>query len=71
VSPAGATSNSYNIGKTVFASKVACDRCPFAGRGQAKDDARALIGELASAKDLTERERDAVIAYLKRRHRLS
>jgi hypothetical protein len=71
VSPSSGSVDLYNTGKTVFVQKVACNDCAFKGRGANAMDAKMLIGELANSSALSAYERDAVVAYLKRRYRIA
>lgn len=63
----------YNVGKAVFYKKLACGGCPYAGRGKDAADAKQLIQELSvgrgAASGLSEEERAAAVAYLRRRFR--
>ena len=70
VSPGGAQATGYQLGKSVFHRKLTCAGCVFEGRGKSADDARKLIGELDGASTLTQREREAVVIYLTKLHRL-
>jgi hypothetical protein len=69
VDPSGNSDNLYQLGKAVLAQKVTCDTCPYKGRPANAADAKMLIGEFGGA-DLTDRERQAVVAYIKRRYRI-
>jgi hypothetical protein len=61
----------YSLGKQVFQRKLACDGCQFHNRGNSAEDAKKLLGELSSVQSLTTAEKAAVMAYLKRRYKLS
>lgn len=69
-----ASHDDYNFGKVVVFRKLACERCPYPGRGQDAEDARRLIDELTagtgSPAAFSEKERAAAVSYLKRRFKL-
>ncbi len=59
----------YNMGKSVYASKLACANCPMAGKSLDAAMARQLI-EKAPAVTLSDDESKALAVYLKRRFKL-
>ena len=59
----------YNMGKGVYASKLACSTCPLAGKSLDAAMARDLLAN-KGAVTLTPEESQALDAYLKRRFRL-
>lgn len=59
----------YNMGKSVYASKLACANCPMAGKSLDAAMARQLI-EKAPAVTLSADESKALAVYLKRRFKL-
>ncbi|HAG94383.1 MAG: hypothetical protein CMK83_13525 [Pseudomonadales bacterium] len=59
----------YNLGKRVFAVKIACESCSMPGFDLNKSSAQELLQKLPQA-DLTSREQEAVSVYLKRRFKL-
>ena len=59
----------YNMGKSVYASKLACANCPMAGKSLDAAMARQLI-EKAPAVTLSDDETKALAVYLKRRFKL-
>ena len=59
----------YNTGKSVFATKLACNSCPMAGKSLDADAARALLANKGSV-TLSPQESAALDVYLKRRFKL-
>ena len=59
----------YNMGKSVYASKLACANCPMAGKSLDAAMARQLI-EKPPAVTLSADESKALAVYLKRRFKL-
>ncbi len=59
----------YNLGKRVYAVKIACESCPMAGKKLNKDTAKIMLMS-DSKTDLTTSEEKALTIYLKRRFRL-
>ena len=59
----------YNTGKSVFATKLACNGCPMAGKSLDADAARALLANKGSV-TLSPQESAALDVYLKRRFKL-
>jgi hypothetical protein len=59
----------YNMGKTVYATKVACDGCPMAGKSLTAESARQLLASKPQA-NLSAGETKALTVYLTRRFKL-
>lgn len=59
----------YNMGKSVYFSKLACANCPLAGKSLDAAMARQVI-EKAPAVALSDDESKALAVYLKRRFKL-
>lgn len=59
----------YNLGKRVFAVKIACDSCPKPGLDLNKSSAQNLLHNTPDA-NLTADEKEALSVYLKRRFKL-
>ena len=59
----------YNMGKSVYASKLACTNCPMAGKSLDAAMARQLV-ETKPAVTLSDDESKALAVYLKRRFKL-
>lgn len=59
----------YNMGKSVYASKLACTNCPMAGKSLDAAMARQLV-EKKPAVTLSDDESKALAVYLKRRFKL-
>ncbi len=59
----------YNLGKRVFAVKIACDSCSMPGFDLNKSSAQDLLDKLSEA-NLLEQEQEALSVYLKRRFKL-
>jgi hypothetical protein len=59
----------YNMGKTVYATKVACASCPMAGKSLNAESARQLLATKPAA-NLSAEESQALTVYLKRRFKL-
>jgi hypothetical protein len=74
IAPGGAMTDQYEFGKAVFTEKLGCSQCPFAGKPRNATEARQVVDELMTKADanrgLSPEERDAAIAYVKRRYRL-
>ncbi len=65
---AGQTGDSaeYNFGKRIYATKIACDSCPMAGKALDKEMAQNILMKGAGV-ELTEKEKNALTVYVKRR----
>lgn len=65
---------SYNLGKAAFYKKLICSSCPLAQPEPDAAKAAEIIQQLKTqpqvAATLSDREREAVIQFLKRRYRL-
>lgn len=59
----------YNMGKSVYATKMACSACPMAGKGLDATMARELVAKKPPA-SLSAEESAAMNVYLKRRFKL-
>jgi hypothetical protein len=70
-SAGGGGNTGYNAGKLVYATKLACDGCPFAGQSPAAAQLERLASDPAVAKALTASERELAAGYLKRRLKLN
>lgn len=74
-SATGSFQNTYNLGKRVYFKKLACDTCPLASDSLDKKQAMMVIEQLNDSKEvmklLSNKERSAVIHYLKKRHKIS
>ena len=57
----------YNAGKRVFAEKLNCSGCMFAGKSIDKDVAMKLISDPKATAALGADEKELVVAYAKRR----
>ena len=60
---------SYNVGKGVYAQKLACKACPLAGKSLDAAMARGLLGGKETY-SLTAEEQRALAVYLKLRFKL-
>lgn len=60
----------YNVGKAVFAQKLACQNCAFAGKSLDKNLAQSLLNEADKTSNLSDDDRTALAAYLKLRFKL-
>ncbi len=60
----------YNAGKRVFAERLACDGCMFAGKSIDKDLATKVVSDPKATQALSADEKEAVVAYAKKRFRL-
>ena len=60
---------SYNVGKGVYAQKLACKACPLAGKSLDAAMARGLLGG-AETYSLNADEQQALAVYLKLRFKL-
>jgi hypothetical protein len=67
----GGGNTSYNAGKLVYATKLACDGCPFAGQSPSAAQLERLESDPAVANALTPSERELVAGYLERRLKLN
>ncbi len=67
--------NSYNLGKRIYHTKVACDTCPLPSGRLDKQGAMTVVDQLNSNNAvigaLSKKERKAVAVYLKKRHKLN
>lgn len=67
--------NTYNLGKAVFHKKMVCDDCPVKSSRLDSKGAKELINRLMAdesfAQQVTGKNRQAVIVYLKRRYKAS
>lgn len=65
--------NSYNLGKSLYYRKLACEDCPLANQKMDVMGAKKLIDKLNEdenfAKGLKGIKRNAVIVYLQRRYK--
>ncbi|GAA3929857.1 hypothetical protein [Litoribacillus peritrichatus] len=65
--------NTYNLGKSVFYKKLACDDCPVENVQMNADEAKSLINKLKTdnefAKEVTGKQRQSVIFYIERRYK--
>ncbi len=65
--------NTYNLGKSVFYKKLACDDCPVENVKMDSSEAKALIQKLNTddqfANGLTSKQRESVIFYIERRYK--
>lgn len=61
--------HAYNLGKSVFATKLACSNCPMAGRKLDQVMAKELLAGNKQA-SLSADEAQALGVYLKRRFKL-
>jgi hypothetical protein len=59
----------YNMGKSVYAAKLACSKCPMAGKSLDAALAKQLLASKPGVAMSAEEER-ALNAYLKRRFKL-
>ena len=70
----GYEDSNYNIGKKAFLHKLYCESCPLAQKPLNGDDIDGIIESLSAKKDLAanlnEKERLAVIHFLKKRFNL-
>ncbi len=57
----------YNSGKRVFSEKLACDACVFAGKSIDKEMAQKIVTDPQTTKTLEADEKEAVVAYAKKR----
>ena len=57
----------YNAGKRVFAEKLSCDGCLFAGKYIDRDMAMKIVSDPKTTASLETAEKEVVIAYAKKR----
>lgn len=57
----------YNAGKRVFAEKLNCDGCMFAGKSIDRDVAMKIVSDPKATAALGADEKELVVAYAKRR----
>ena len=57
----------YNAGKRVYAEKLACSGCAFAGKSINKDVAMMVVSDPKATEKLSEADKEVVIAYAKKR----
>jgi hypothetical protein len=57
----------YNAGKQVYAEKLMCQGCMFAGQALNKDIAMKIVSDAKATEKLSEQERDALMQYAKKR----
>lgn len=57
----------YNAGKRVFAEKLNCDGCMFAGKSIDKEVAMKIVSDPKATASLDGGEKELVVAYAKRR----
>lgn len=67
----GGVDTAYNAGKLLYATKLSCGDCPFAGQAPAAAQLDRLASDADVARALTAGEREIVAAYLKRRLKLN
>jgi hypothetical protein len=67
----GGSNTSYNAGKLIYSTKLACDGCPFAGQSPDAAQLERLASDPAVANALTPSERELAADYLKRRLKLN
>lgn len=60
----------YNLGKQVFAEKLACKGCVFDGKSINGEIAKQIVNDKKATEKLSADDRDAVITYAKRRFKL-
>jgi hypothetical protein len=60
----------YNAGKRVFAERLACDGCMFAGKSIDKEIAMKVVSDPKATEALSADEKEVVVAYAKKRFRL-
>lgn len=60
---------SYNQGKRVYATQLACEACPMAGQDLNTRSALNLLAKLPESQ-LKENDKEALSVYLKRRFKL-
>jgi hypothetical protein len=64
----GTTSNSYEVGKSVYMDKISCGTCPVAAGVQDAAGAKALVMRVdANEFTLTKSEKRSLKTFLKRR----
>ncbi len=71
-SPGGSPSSSgdrslYNAGKAVFARKLACSACPYAGQRASAELARQVLADSATLATLAPQELEALETYFSER----
>ena len=57
----------YNAGKRVFAEKLSCDGCVFAGKYIDRDMATKIVSDAKTTASLETEEKELVVAYAKKR----
>ncbi len=70
VNPGGATAGSqqlYNAGKAVFAQRLACASCPYAGRRASAELAREVLADAKTIAMLDHQEQAALRTYFEKR----
>jgi hypothetical protein len=60
----------YNAGKQVYAEQLACKGCAFEGQAITAEIARKIVDDKKATEKLSQDDRDAVIAYAKKRFRI-
>ena len=60
----------YNAGKRIYAEKMACDGCVFAGKSIDKELAMKVVSDPKATEALSSDEKEVLVAYAKKRFRL-
>jgi hypothetical protein len=60
----------YNTGKQVFSEQLACKGCAFEGKSIDKAIAMQIVSDKKITEKLSTSDRDAVVAYAKKRFRI-
>lgn len=66
-STTSSSTGAYNAGKRVYAEKLSCDGCMFAGKSIDKEIAMKVASDPKATESLSADEKEAVIAYAKKR----
>lgn len=66
-STVSSATGAYNAGKRIYAEKMACDGCMFAGKSINKELAMKVVSDPKSTEALSSDEKEVLVAYAKKR----
>ncbi len=66
-SPSAGEQSLYNAGKTVFARRLACRSCPYAGQSPSAELAREVLADAETLATLVPDEQEALQVYFHQR----
>ena len=69
-STVSSATGAYNAGKRIYAEKMACDGCMFAGKSIDKELAMKVVSDPKATETLSSDEKEVLVAYAKKRFRL-